>query len=113
MNMPPIDSGNTAFMLVSSALVLLMTRGSGSSTEGSRGKERSQHDHDEPDRDPDRGARVGAARYSLAFAPGDPCSEGSGTRGSRAWARPPRAGTSIPHTVFMAYQLMFAVITPR
>ncbi|HZT43567.1 MAG TPA: ammonium transporter [Chthonomonadaceae bacterium] len=112
---PKIDSGDTAWMLVSSAFVMLMTPGLALFY----------------------GGMVRAKNvlnmlmqsfialtivtvlwvlcgYSLSFAHGTPFI------GSLAWlglngvgaAPNPDYGATIPHTVYMVYQMMFAIITP-
>ena len=102
---------DTAWMLVSTALVLLMTPGAGVLLRRSGpGEERAQHDDDELRRARRRRASSWALLgYSLAFGDGNALSAGS------AFAFLKDVGVeakgTIPHVLFMAYQATFAIIT--
>lgn len=112
---PKTDTGDTAWLLVSTALVMLMTPGLALFY----------------------GGMVRAKNvlnmlmqsfialsvvtvlwivcgYSLAFAKGSPVLGGLQWLGLRGVGQEPNAfyGATIPHELFMAYQLMFAIITP-
>ncbi|HEV8359208.1 MAG TPA: ammonium transporter [Candidatus Thermoplasmatota archaeon] len=111
-----IDSGDTAFMLVSTALVMLMTVGLAFFYGG---LVRARHVLGIKMQSFAAFGVVTAVwvivGYSLAFGP-----DMRGLLGSLAYAGlqgvggEPHAvyGPTIPHTVFMAFQLMFAIITP-
>ena len=130
------DTGDTAWMLASAALVLLMTPGLAFFYGGMvRARGRAQHDHDEHQRHGCRHGAVGALRLfdglrqrQVGNLFGDP-SQYFGLKGliggnavTEVVADPtagieavaevgiPLAGT-IPQTVFVAFQLMFAIIT--
>lgn len=123
------DTGDTAFMLVSSALVLLMTPGLAFFYGG---LVRSRNVLNTMMMSLILMAIVGVTwvfwGYSLAFAPmsinpgGDPAYIANPFIGSLNWAflngvafdqaDPVGYAPTIPHQVFMAYQLMFAIITP-
>ncbi len=112
---PKADTGDTAWMLVSAALVLLMTPGLALFYGGMV-----------------RGKNVlnmlmqsfvamsvvtvvwVIAGYSLAFAKGSPFLGTLEWAGLAGVGQTPDDfyGTTIPHQVFMIYQLMFAIITP-
>lgn len=126
---PAIDTGDTAFMLVSSALVLLMTPGLAFFYGG---LVRSRNVLNTMMMSLILMAIVGVTwvlwGYSLAFAPtsinpgGDPAFTANPLIGSLKWLflngvafdQPDPVGyaPTIPHEIFMAYQLMFAIITP-
>lgn len=126
---PTIDTGDTAFMLLSSALVLLMTPGLAFFYGG---LVRSRNVLNTMMMSLILMALVGVTwvlwGYSLAFAPvalnpgADPAYTANPLIGGLNWlflnnvafdAPDPvgYAGT-IPHQVFMVYQMMFAIITP-
>jgi Amt family ammonium transporter len=125
----PIDTGDTAFMLVSCALVLLMTPGLAFFYGG---LVRSRNVLNTMMMSLVLMALVGVSwvfwGYSLAFAPtslspgADPAFTANPFIGSLQWlflngvdfAKPDPVGYAgtIPHQVFMAYQMMFAIITP-
>ena len=111
---PTIDSGDTAFILVSAALVMLMTPGLAFFYAGMVRRKNVlgtiMHSF------------VAVALislqwvlwgYSLAFGP-----DIGGVIGSLKWiglngvGLEPTEGSTIPHQVFMVYQGMFAIITP-
>ncbi len=125
----PLDTGDTAFVLVSAALVLLMTPGLAFFYGG---LVRSRNVLNTMMMSLLLMALVGVSwvfwGYSLAFAPtsltpgGDPAFTASPFIGSLQWLflngvaadQPDPVGYAgtIPHQLFMAYQMMFAIITP-
>lgn len=130
---PKIDTGDTAFMLVASALVLLMTPGLAFFYGG---LVRSRNVLNTMMMSLVLMAIVGVTwtlwGYSLAFAPnavtaattpgGSPTVDTNPIIGSLNWLflnnvafdQPDPVGYAgtIPHQVFMVYQMMFAIITP-
>jgi Amt family ammonium transporter len=110
-----IDTGDTAWMLMSSALVLLMTPGLALFYGGMvRGKNVLNVLMQ---------SFVAIAivtllwvvvGYSLAFAPGNPFIGSLGWLGLRGVGQAPHGfyAPTTPHLVFMVYQMMFAIITP-
>lgn len=125
----PVNSGDTAFMLISSALVLLMTPGLAFFYGG---LVRSRNVLNTMMMSLVLMAIVGVTwvlwGYSLAFAPtsitpgGNPAFTANPFIGSLNWLflngvdfdKPDPVGYAgtIPHQVFMVYQMMFAIITP-
>ncbi|MDQ2098961.1 MAG: ammonium transporter [Tychonema bourrellyi B0820] len=124
----PIDSGDTAWMLVSSALVLLMTPGLAFFYGG---LVRSRNVLNTMMMSLVMMGLIGVTwtlwGYSLAFDVSTPVSEGFGKGfetfiGGFDWMflngvaadKPDPIGyaPTIPHQVFMVYQMMFAIITP-
>jgi ammonium transporter, Amt family len=125
----PLDTGDTAFMLVSTALVLLMTPGLAFFYGG---LVRSRNVLNTMMMSLLLMALVGVSwvfwGYSLAFAPtsltpgADPAFTASPLIGSLQWLflngvaadQPDPVGYAgtIPHQLFMIYQMMFAIITP-
>ena len=124
----PIDSGDTAWMLVSSALVLLMTPGLAFFYGG---LVRSRNVLNTMMMSLVMMGLIGVTwtlwGYSLAFDVSTPASEGFGKGiesfiGGFDWMflnnvtadKPDPIGyaPTIPHQVFMVYQMMFAIITP-
>lgn len=125
----PIDTGDTSWLLVSSALVLLMTPGLAFFYGG---LVKSRNVLNTMMMSLLLMALVGVTwvlwGYSLAFAPtainpgGDPAFTANPIIGSLRWAflngvafdQPDPVGyaPTIPHQVFMVYQMMFAIITP-
>jgi len=114
---PKIDSGDTAWMLTSSALVLLMTAPGLALFYGGLVRRKNalgtiMHSFIILALITIQWALWG---YSLAFGP-----DKGGIIGSLAWAGlrgvgldpNPDYGATIPHQAFMVYQMMFAVITP-
>jgi Amt family ammonium transporter len=113
--MPAVDTGDTAFIMVSAALVMLMTPGLAFFYGGMVRRKNvlgtMMHSF----------VAVGLISiqwilwgYSLAFGP-----DVGGFIGSLSWAGLRGVGTApgpyadtIPHLVFMVYQGMFAIITP-
>ena len=112
---PKIDTGDTAWVLISTALVLLMTPGLAFFYGGMVGRKNVL------------GVLMQCFTilcivsiqwvlygYSLSFAPG------SGFWGGFSWSGLANVGftpykdyaATIPHQLFMAYQMMFAIITP-
>ena len=110
-----IDTGSTAWILVSIALVLLMTPGLAFFYCGLVGEKQVVNTL--------KMSFVALAiialewalvGYSLAFAPGNSLVGGldwAGLRGVTAAVNPDYA-EGIPHMAFMAFQMMFAIITP-
>jgi Amt family ammonium transporter len=110
-----LNSGDTAWMIVSSALVLLMTPGLAFFYGGLV-------------RDTDVINTIkmsfislavialewAALGYSLAFAPGTPLLGGLDWVGLSGVGEAPNAdyAATVPHLAFMTFQMMFAVITP-
>ena len=124
----PIDTGDTAWMLVSSALVLLMTPGLAFFYGG---LVRSRNVLNTMMMSLVMMGLIGVTwtlwGYSLAFDVSTPVSEGFGKGfetfiGGLDWMflngvaadKPDPVGyaPTIPHQVFMVYQMMFAIITP-
>jgi len=114
---PKIDSGDTAWMLTSSALVLLMTAPGLALFYGGLVRRKNalgtiMHSFIILALITVQWALWG---YSLAFGP-----DRGGIIGSLAWVGlrgvgldpNPDYGATIPHQAFMVYQMMFAVITP-
>ena len=114
---PKIDSGDTAWMLTSSALVLLMTAPGLALFYGGLVRRKNalgtiMHSFIILALITIQWALWG---YSLSFGP-----DKGGIIGSLAWAGlrgvgldpNPDYGATIPHQAFMVYQMMFAVITP-
>jgi ammonium transporter, Amt family len=112
--MPRIDAGNTAWLLISTALVLIMFPGLalfyGGLVRTKNVLSTFMHTF----------VALGVVTiqwvlfgYSLAFGP-----DVGGVIGNSAHfflsgvGLDPRAGMTVPHLLFMAYQLMFAAITP-
>lgn len=126
---PTIDTGDTAWVLVASALVLLMTPGLAFFYGG---LVRSRNVLNTMMMSLVMMGLVGVTwvlwGYTLAFAPtelnpgGDPAYTANPLIGSLRWmflngvsfAEPDPVGyaPTIPHQVFMVYQMMFAIITP-
>ena len=109
--MPPgVNAGDTAWMLVATALVLLMTPALGFFYAGLvRVEEHAEHDHDVRRRAGGRRDPWAVIGYSLAFD-GD-----SGLIGGlghaflqRRRVRAARRARTIPHLLFMAFQGTFA-----
>jgi len=124
---PPIDTGDTAWMLISSALVLLMTPGLAFFYGG---LVRSRNVLNTMMMSLVALGIVGVTwvlwGYSLSFAPteitpgGDPAFVANPFIGSLKWFAfqgvgvdpdPIGYGATIPHQVFALYQMMFAIIT--
>ncbi|MBN1960465.1 MAG: ammonium transporter [Deltaproteobacteria bacterium] len=108
-----MDTGNTAWMLVSSALVLLMTPGLAFFYGGLTGTKNVLN----------TimmsliaicvvGIVWAIGGYSLAFADGNAIIGGLDYLGLTGVGAEAKSGMSIPHSVFMAFQMMFAIITP-
>ncbi len=113
--LPKIDTGDTAWMLVSTALVMLMTPGLalfyGGMVRSKNVLNMLMQSF----------IAVGVVTvawmvlgYSLAFSKNTPFIGGFGYLGlSGVGAAPnPAYGATIPHDVYMIYQMMFAIITP-
>jgi Amt family ammonium transporter len=113
---PTVDTGDTSFMLISAALVLFMTIPGLALFYGGLVRAKNV-----------LGTlmqsfiMVGLITlqwivfgYSLAFAPGSPFIGGSEWLGLSGVGAAPNAdyAATIPHQVFMVFQLMFAIITP-
>jgi len=110
-----MNSGSTAWVLVSIALVLLMTPGLAFFYGG---LVRERHVLNTMKMSfialgviAIEWAVIG---YSLAFAPGNGFIGGLGFVGLRGVTMEPSAvyGSQVPHLAFMAFQMMFAIITP-
>ena len=108
-----VDSGDTAWMLASSALVLLMTPGLAFFYAGMvRGKNAVSTLYQNIIALSVVGVLWIVIGYSLAF------SAGSGFIGDSAYlllngvGQEPNGSATIPHILFMAFQMMFAIITP-
>lgn len=109
-----IDSGDTAWMLTSTALVLFMTPGLAFFYAGMvRGKNAVSTLYQNMIALGVIGVLWAVIGYSLAF------SGGSGLIGDAAYTMlngvgqtPVDANATIPHLLFMAFQMMFAIITP-
>ncbi len=112
---PKIDTGDTAWMLMSSALVLLMTPALGLFYGG---MVRTKNVLNMLMQSFIAMAVVTLlwvlVGYSLAFSKGTPFIGSLAWTGLRGVGIAPNAfyGATIPHEVFMIYQLMFAIITP-
>lgn len=108
-----IDSGDTAWILISSALVLLMTPGLAFFYAGMvRPKNAVSTLYQNVIALSVIGVLWIVIGYSLAF------SAGTGFIGDSAFSmlkgvgQEPGSGSTIPHVLFMAFQMMFAIITP-
>jgi len=108
-----IDTGNTAWVLASAALVLLMTPGLAFFYGGLVGRKNVLNTLM---MSVIAMGVVGVAwavvGYSLAFAPGNGLLGGLAHLGLAGVGAAPRSGTTVPHSAFMAFQMMFAIITP-
>jgi Amt family ammonium transporter len=108
-----IDTGNTAWMLVSSALVLLMTPGLAFFYGGLAGAKNVLNTFMMSLIAISVVGIVWAIiGYSLAFSGGNSIIGGLDYLGLAGVGATPKDGTTIPHSVFMAFQMMFAIITP-
>ncbi len=112
---PKVDTGDTAWMLISAALVLLMTPGLALFYGG---MVRAKNVLNVLMMSFIAMALVTllwvAAGYSLAFSKGTPFLGGLSWLGLNGVGQEPYSfyGATIPHQVFMVYQMMFAIITP-
>jgi Amt family ammonium transporter len=112
---PKVDTGDTAWMLVSTAFVMLMTPGLALFYGG---MVRSKNILNMLMQSFIAVAVVTVvwvvAGYSIAFAKGNPFVGGFSFLGLNGVGQEPNAfyGATIPHQVFMMYQMMFAIITP-
>lgn len=112
---PKINSGDTAWLLVSTALVMLMTPGLALFYGG---MVRAKNVLNTLMQSFIALSVVTVlwivCGYSLAFAKGSPILGGLQWLGLRGVGQEPYPfyGATIPHELFMAYQLMFAIITP-
>ncbi|MCC6729560.1 MAG: ammonium transporter [Chthonomonadales bacterium] len=111
---PKVDTGDTAWMLISTALVMLMTPGLALFYGG---MVRSKNVLNTLMQSFVAVCAVTViwvvCGYSLAFAPGNAFVGGLSWLGLTGVGQEPSGyGTTIPHQVFMVYQMMFAVITP-
>ncbi len=107
-----IDTGDTAWMLVATALVLMMTRALGLFYAGLvRAEEHAQHLHDVRRRPGGRHARVGGpsllagllGRQRVHRRVRPPVPQGRRLRAPR--------GLTIPHLLFFAYHATFCILT--
>ena len=113
MSPTPIDAGNTAWMLISSALVLLMTPGLGFFYGGLAGAKNVLNTiMMSLIAISIVGVLWSVLGYSVAFAPGNAILGGLAHLGLSGVGPAAREGTTIPHSIFMAFQMMFAIITP-
>ncbi|GAA4952073.1 hypothetical protein GCM10023238_18040 [Streptomyces heliomycini] len=113
---PTLSAANTGFMLICSALVMLMTPGLAFFYGGMvRVKEHAEHADDELHQPGDRHRPVGAVRllHGVRHRPGSVIGWNSDWVGlsdiglTELWD-----GYTIPVFVFLVFQLMFAVLTP-
>ncbi len=110
---PSIDTGNTAWMLTSTALVLLMTPGLAFFYGGLvRGKNVLNTMMMSVIAMGVVAIQWALFGYSLSFAEGSSFIGGLGFIGLQNVGAAPVEGMTIPHYAFMAFQMMFAVITP-
>ncbi len=110
---PTIDSGNTAWILTSTALVLLMTPGLAFFYGGLvRGKNVLNTMMMSIIAMGVVAIQWAVLGYSLSFAEGNSFIGGLGFFGLENVGAAPVEGMTIPHYAFMAFQMMFAVITP-
>jgi Amt family ammonium transporter len=111
---PAIDSGDTAWMLTSSALVLMMTAPGLALFYG--GLVRSKNVLNLLMQSFILMAVISLQwilwGYSLSFAPGNAFVGGLAFLGLAGTAEPNSLAPTIPHLAFMAFQMMFAIITP-
>jgi Amt family ammonium transporter len=112
---PKIDTGDTAWLLASSSLVLLMTPGLALFYGG---MVRSKNVLNMLMQSFVAMALITilwvVVGYSLAFAKGTPFIGGLAWLGLSGVGQEPNAfyGATVPHQVFMVFQMMFAIITP-
>ena len=112
---PKIDTGDTAWMLVSSALVLLMTPGLaffyGGMVRAKNILNMLMQSFIAMSVITVLWVLVG---YSIAFSKGSPIIGGFAWLGLNHVGQEPYAfyGATVPHQVFMVFQMMFAIITP-
>jgi ammonium transporter, Amt family len=112
---PKIDTGDTAWMLISSALVLLMTPGLAFFYGG---MVRAKNVLNMLMQSFVAMAVITVlwtvVGYSLAFSKGSPVCGGFAWIGLSGVGQEPYAfyGATVPHEVFMVFQMMFAIITP-
>ena len=112
---PKIDTGDTAWLLVSSALVLLMTPGLALFYGG---MVRTKNILNVLMQSFIAISLVTVlwtvGGYSLAFSKGTPFVGGLAWMGLSGVGQEPNAfyGATVPHQVFMVFQMMFAIITP-
>ncbi len=112
---PKVDTGDTAWILVSAALVLLMTPGLALFYGGMvRGKNVLNMLMKSFIAIAIVSVVWTIAGYSIAFSTGNAFVGGLGWMWLNGVGQEPNAdyAATIPHQVFMAYQMMFAVITP-
>ncbi len=113
--MAHLNTGDTAFLLISAALVMLMTPSLGLFYGGMVRQKNVlgtiMHSFFVLGLVSVVWAMVG---YTLAFAPGGPFVGGFAWLGLRGVGQAPNAdyAGTVPHLAFMVFQLMFAVITP-
>jgi Amt family ammonium transporter len=111
---PKLDTGDTAWMLTSSALVLMMTAPGLALFYG--GLVRSKNVLNLLMQSFILMAVISVQwvvwGYSLAFAPGSAFVGGLSYLGLANTAEPNSLAPTIPHLAFMAFQMMFAIITP-
>ena len=108
-----INSGDTAFVLVAAAMVLLMTPGLAFFYGGLvRGKNVLNTMLMSVVAMGVIAIEWAVVGYSMAFAPGSSVLGGLDFLGLSGVGAAPRAGQSIPHLAFVAFQMMFAIITP-
>src|ERR1051326_3875521 len=112
---PKVDSGDTSFVLISAALVMLMTPGLALFYGGMVRRKNALGTLMQSficlGLISIQWALIG---YSLAFEPGNSLLGGFQWAGLNGVGLTPHSfyGTTIPHQAFMIYQCMFAIITP-
>lgn len=112
---PKVDTGDTAWLLTSAALVLLMTPGLAFFYGGlARGKNALNTIMMSFVALGVIALQWTIIGYSLAFAPGSPYLGGFGWLGLAGVEQTPNAdyAGTVPHLAFMIFQMMFAIITP-
>ncbi len=108
-----IDTGNTAFVLIAAAMVLLMTPGLAFFYGGLvRGKNVLNTMLMSVVAMGVVAIEWALLGYSMAFAPGSSVLGGLDFVGFSGVGAAPQAGQTIPHLAFAAFQMMFAIITP-
>ena len=113
---PKIDSGDTAFVLIGAAMVLLMTPGPGVLLRRhGAAQERALHHHAFLYHHLPHFRAVGAVRLQHRLWPRqtapDRKSGVAGLERCRRSAQPELRALPFPHLAYMAFQLMFAIIT--
>ena len=108
-----IDTGNTAFVLIAAAMVLLMTPGLAFFYGGLvRGKNVLNTMLMSVVAMGVVAIEWAVIGYSMSFAPGTALVGGFDFVGFSGVGAAPQAGQTIPHLAFAGFQMMFAIITP-